>query len=48
LSVIIEHEVTTEQAELLTGLQNLLDEVADIAHDGYGIDCLLTSEHEEG
>jgi hypothetical protein len=25
----------------LEGLQNLLDEIADIAHDQYGIDCLL-------
>lgn len=30
--------------ESLEGLQNLLDAVADIAHDHYGIDCLLMED----
>lgn len=31
----------------LCGIQALLDLIADIAHDHYGIDCLLTSESIE-
>lgn len=30
--------------ESLEGLQNLLDAVADIAHDYYNIDCLMTED----
>lgn len=30
--------------DTLLGLQNLLDSLADQAHDAYGIDCLLTDE----
>lgn len=35
--------LSTEDAELLRGLSNLLDEIADEAHDHHGIDCLLES-----
>jgi hypothetical protein len=34
-------------ADLLEGLVALLDEIADQAHDQYGIDCLLDSQPEE-
>lgn len=34
--------LTPEQVGLLEGLQGLLDNLADIAHDRYGADCLLT------
>ena len=34
--------------ELLEGLMALLDEIADQAHDHYGIDCLLVEELGEG
>jgi hypothetical protein len=34
-------ELGSQQAELLEGLVNLTDAVADQAHDRYGIDCLL-------
>jgi len=30
--------------ELLEGLLNLTDAIADQAHDQYGIDCLLSAE----
>jgi len=30
-----------EHQKLLTGLTNLLDEIADQAHDRYGVKCLL-------
>jgi hypothetical protein len=33
--------LTPEQVSLLEGLQGLLDNLADIAHDRYGADCLL-------
>lgn len=35
------HFLSAEDAELLCGLSNLLDEIADEAHDRHGIDCLL-------
>jgi hypothetical protein len=34
-------ELGSQQAELLEGLVNLTDAVADQAYDRYGIDCLL-------
>lgn len=37
-----------DELEALEGLQNLLDALADICHDDFGIDCLLTSEDEDG
>lgn len=36
-----------DERELLTGLTNLLDELADEAHDVYGIDCLLEGGNNE-
>ena len=36
--------LTDGQREMLEGLVNMLDEIADQAHDNYGIDCLLTPE----
>jgi hypothetical protein len=36
-----EIRLTPEQVSLLEGLQSLLDNLADIAHDRYGADCLL-------
>lgn len=36
------HDVLTEdQLELLDGLQCLLDSLADICHDQFGIQCLM-------
>lgn len=35
-------ELGSQQAELLEGLINLTDVVADQAHDRYGIDCLIS------
>jgi hypothetical protein len=35
------HVLSAEDAELLRGLSNLLDEIADEAHDRYRVDCLL-------
>jgi hypothetical protein len=37
-----------DERPLWEGLNCLLDEIADQAHDRYGIDCLLTSSDEEG
>jgi hypothetical protein len=34
--------------DLLEGLVALLDEIADQAHDRYGLDCLLEEESDEG
>lgn len=35
---------TCSDYAMLHGLANLLDDIADQAHDKYGIDCLLTRE----
>jgi hypothetical protein len=35
------------ETELLEGILALLDEIADQAHDQYGIDCLLNEQAEE-
>jgi hypothetical protein len=32
------------EKELVEGLLGLTDEIADQAHDNYGIDCLLTND----
>ena len=40
-------KTTGDDRELLEGIISLLDEVADQAHDRYGIDCLLTPEVDE-
>lgn len=37
--------LTDEQVIALEGLINLLDEIADCAHDVYGKDCLLVEEN---
>jgi|GEM_PF-3507825 len=37
---LIAHAAGTAQRELYIGIQNLLDAIADQAHDHYGIDCL--------
>jgi hypothetical protein len=39
--------ITPEQSEALEGLTNLLDEIADCAHDVYGKDCLFTDPELE-
>lgn len=36
-----------DELEALEGLQNLLDALADICHDDFGIDCLLTEEDND-
>jgi len=36
-----ETDLVGEEFDLLEGLQNLLDAIADQAHDVYGIKCLL-------
>jgi hypothetical protein len=41
LELIDDDSLLTSDIRALQGLQNLLDEIADIAHDQYGIDCLL-------
>lgn len=38
--------ITAEQQQLLEGLSNFLDCVADIAHDQFGIDCLFTGPED--
>ena len=35
------HQVNNADQELLVGLVNLTDVIADQAHDKYGVDCLL-------
>ena len=37
-------ELGSKQAELLEGLANLTDALADQAHDRYGIDCLISGD----
>lgn len=37
------HVLSADDAELLRGLSNLLDEIANEAHDHHGVDCLLES-----
>ncbi len=39
-------ELGPKQFEMLDGLVNLTDDIADQAHDRYGIDCLLTDDEE--
>ncbi len=39
--------ITAEMSELLDGLVNLLDEIADQAHDRYGVDCLLEEPEDD-
>ncbi len=34
-------------SDLLEGLINLADDIADQAHDEHGIDCLLTDDEED-
>lgn len=36
--------LTDEQQELIDGLVNLTDAIADYLHDEHGIDCLLSSQ----
>lgn len=36
------YELGSQRVELLEGLVNLTDVVADQAHDRYGIDCLIS------
>ena len=50
LSAIIDvgHTPTEDDLELLEGLRNLLDCVADVAHDEYGKDTLFISVGPEG
>jgi hypothetical protein len=47
LELIESGEILTSDIRILEGLQNLLDAVADIAHDEYGIDCLISLPEEE-
>lgn len=35
------------EKELLGGLNNLLDDVADIAHDQYGVPCLMVDQDDD-
>jgi hypothetical protein len=39
---------TDGDRDLLEGLVALLDEIADQAHDRYGLDCLLEEGSDEG
>jgi hypothetical protein len=41
---LLASKLTDARRALLEGLVNMLDEIADQAHDNYGIDCLLTPE----
>jgi len=45
--IISSVELSQEQYETLEGLQNLLDEIADQAHDKYGLDTLYLSEDKD-
>ncbi len=38
--------VRPDEKELLEGLINLTDAIADQAHDRYGVDCLLDETHQ--
>jgi len=38
---------TQDATDLLEGISALLDEIADQAHDQYGIDCLLAHQEED-
>lgn len=40
-AIPIDVRLSPVQVELLEGLQNLLDNLADVAHDQFGADCLL-------
>lgn len=44
---LIDGDIGAEKAEMLEGIQNLLDKVADIAHDTFGIDCLFVQDDYE-
>lgn len=41
---LIDGDICAEAAEALEGIQTLLDQVADIAYDSFGIDCLFLHE----
>jgi hypothetical protein len=45
---VIHLKLVEETYEALDGLLDLLDEIADQAHDQYGIDCLLEDPLEAG
>ena len=40
-------QLDRKDEECIHGLLNLIDAIADQAHDDYGIDCLLTHDEEE-
>jgi len=40
-------DTSQAQADLLEGVLAMLDEIADQAHDQYGIDCLLDEQAKE-
>jgi len=47
LNLIEDSQLCDYTKEMLEGVQSLLDEIADIAYDSFGIDCLyLESPHE--
>jgi hypothetical protein len=43
LAIMFQEGLTSDERELLEGVTNLLDAIADQAHEHYGIDCLLTN-----
>lgn len=36
-----------KEFDMLIGIQSLLDDIADVAHDKYGLDTLLEEEENE-
>ena len=42
------YEPVCGEEELLDGLLELTDAIADQAHDRYGIDCLLDDDEDDG
>ncbi len=45
LNTLINTSIVTEKEfDILLGIQNLLDSIADVAHDKYGLDTLLEEE----
>ena len=41
---LIDGDIGAEKAEMLEGIQSLLDQIADIAYDSFGIDCLYLED----
>jgi len=45
---LMESDLPDEQLDLIEGLINLTDHIADVAHDEFGMDTLLTDDQKAG